>query len=186
MVGMGFTTEEIKDSLLTQKYNEVTATYLLLGLKTEVIHNTWDKQRPEIWVYFSFLHFFSLLFGHRMALSHGLAAVWRCHVCVQAQWPMEPTNNPLLHHLPHPHTARLSAAPLPTTASDGTVTSVRDTWASTLNTNVLLIVYDYNHYQFVLQVVLACLWCTLSAARPAVEIVSCVRAACRQGRPAVV
>lgn len=40
MVGMGFTTEEIKDSLLTQKYNEVTATYLLLGLKTEVIHNT--------------------------------------------------------------------------------------------------------------------------------------------------
>ncbi|XP_060768963.1 MAP/microtubule affinity-regulating kinase 4 isoform X1 [Neoarius graeffei] len=35
MVGMGFTTEDIKDALLNQKYNEVTATYLLLGLKTE-------------------------------------------------------------------------------------------------------------------------------------------------------
>uniref|UniRef100_A0A8C1PXR0 MAP/microtubule affinity-regulating kinase 3 n=1 Tax=Cyprinus carpio TaxID=7962 RepID=A0A8C1PXR0_CYPCA len=40
MVGMGFTTEEIKDSLLNQKYNEVTATYLLLGLKTEDVAET--------------------------------------------------------------------------------------------------------------------------------------------------
>ncbi|XP_058490710.1 MAP/microtubule affinity-regulating kinase 4 isoform X1 [Solea solea] len=35
MVGMGFTREEVRDSLVNQKYNEVTATYLLLGRKSE-------------------------------------------------------------------------------------------------------------------------------------------------------
>ncbi|XP_069574409.1 MAP/microtubule affinity-regulating kinase 4 isoform X1 [Brachyistius frenatus] len=35
MVGMGFNREEIRDSLASQKYNEITATYLLLGRKIE-------------------------------------------------------------------------------------------------------------------------------------------------------
>ncbi|XP_008307092.1 MAP/microtubule affinity-regulating kinase 4 isoform X1 [Cynoglossus semilaevis] len=35
MVGMGFTRDEIRDSLASKKYNEVTATYLLLGRKSE-------------------------------------------------------------------------------------------------------------------------------------------------------
>nr|XP_046245897.1 MAP/microtubule affinity-regulating kinase 4 isoform X2 [Scatophagus argus] len=36
MVGMGFTREEVRDSLVSQRYNNVTATYLLLGRKNEV------------------------------------------------------------------------------------------------------------------------------------------------------
>uniref|UniRef100_A0A4W6D2T3 MAP/microtubule affinity-regulating kinase 3 n=1 Tax=Lates calcarifer TaxID=8187 RepID=A0A4W6D2T3_LATCA len=36
MVGMGFSREEVRDSLVSQKYNEVTATYLLLARKNEV------------------------------------------------------------------------------------------------------------------------------------------------------
>ncbi|XP_026047351.1 MAP/microtubule affinity-regulating kinase 4 isoform X2 [Astatotilapia calliptera] len=35
MIGMGFTREEIRDALANRKYNELTATYLLLGRKTE-------------------------------------------------------------------------------------------------------------------------------------------------------
>ncbi|XP_056138745.1 MAP/microtubule affinity-regulating kinase 4 isoform X1 [Lampris incognitus] len=35
MVGMGYAREEIKDALTTQKYNEITATYLLLGRMSE-------------------------------------------------------------------------------------------------------------------------------------------------------
>ncbi|RVE65210.1 hypothetical protein OJAV_G00133270 [Oryzias javanicus] len=35
MVGMGFGRDEIRDSLVSHKYNEITATYLLLGRKNE-------------------------------------------------------------------------------------------------------------------------------------------------------
>uniref|UniRef100_A0A3Q4AQ91 MAP/microtubule affinity-regulating kinase 3 n=1 Tax=Mola mola TaxID=94237 RepID=A0A3Q4AQ91_MOLML len=36
MVGMGFAREEVRESLINQKYNEITATYLLLGRNNEV------------------------------------------------------------------------------------------------------------------------------------------------------
>ncbi|XP_068601368.1 MAP/microtubule affinity-regulating kinase 4 [Brachionichthys hirsutus] len=36
MVGMGFTRDEVRESLANHKYNEVTATYLLLGRKNEM------------------------------------------------------------------------------------------------------------------------------------------------------
>lgn len=61
MVGMGFTREEVRESLINQKYNEVTATYLLLGRKNEVRVSValFDEHRLLIQLSLMFSSFFS-------------------------------------------------------------------------------------------------------------------------------
>lgn len=44
MVGMGFTREEVRESLINHKYNDVTATYLLLARKNEVSESAQSTQ----------------------------------------------------------------------------------------------------------------------------------------------
>lgn len=44
MVGMGYSHEEIQESLAKMKYDEITATYLLLGRKSNEVSIKKEKQ----------------------------------------------------------------------------------------------------------------------------------------------
>uniref|UniRef100_A0A7N6B238 non-specific serine/threonine protein kinase n=1 Tax=Anabas testudineus TaxID=64144 RepID=A0A7N6B238_ANATE len=47
MVGMGFTREEVRDSLTNHKHNEIMATYLLLGRKNEVSPSSSSSHKAQ-------------------------------------------------------------------------------------------------------------------------------------------
>lgn len=149
---MGYTREEIKESLSSQKYNEVTATYLLLGRKTEVsegrtLRGPGDRGHhalSQAWA----TPGLSCPGSGPGAVGSGLvpglemgivgsgwqghwylcASRWRAASPAQAaaclwQGCGRPARSPTAPVRPR-LTARASAAPPLTTASDGTVTSV--------------------------------------------------------------
>lgn len=45
MVGMGYSREEINDSLAKMKYDDITATYLLLGRRAAEVRGRRDNNR---------------------------------------------------------------------------------------------------------------------------------------------
>lgn len=47
MVGMGYSQEEIQESLSKMKYDEITATYLLLGRKSSEVNITLPNAKKQ-------------------------------------------------------------------------------------------------------------------------------------------
>lgn len=61
MVGMGYTREEIQESLSKMKYDDITATYLLLGRKLNEVRTCTTK------AVFSLVNFHTFCgYGHRI------------------------------------------------------------------------------------------------------------------------
>ena len=56
MVGMGYNLEEIQESLAKMKYDEITATYLLLGRKASEVQTTSLSLLLEITVSKYYMH----------------------------------------------------------------------------------------------------------------------------------
>lgn len=49
MVGMGYSQEEIQESLSKMKYDEITATYLLLGRKSSEVRITLPNAKNRMY-----------------------------------------------------------------------------------------------------------------------------------------
>lgn len=121
---MGYTREEIKEALTSQKYNEVTATYLLLGRKTEV-------RRCQGHLGFGMPGLEELLWQREPgAEARCLSPCRRVGTGALQHWPWQGCGRPATPPMEQapakaPATAKGNGVPPPpTTASAGTATSV--------------------------------------------------------------